>query len=84
MVQNLLNKLKKLDNKTKQIMKYGYLSAFVVSIISCIILLTYQAAYASPDLYYIGLQVFKMSLMICVSFFVCGFAFDKIKSALIK
>ena len=80
MLKDLLNQLKKLETKTKTIMKYGFISALLVSIISCIILLTYETVYASPDLYYIGLQVFKISLIIGVSFFVCGFAVDTIKN----
>ena len=84
MVQNMFEKIKKLDNKTKIIMKYGFISAFIVSIISCAILLTYQVFYASPDLYYIGLQVFKISLVIANSFFVCGLAVDTIKKELLN
>ena len=76
--------MKKLDNKTKIIMKYCFISAFIVSIVSSIILYTYQNFYSSPDLYYIGLQVFKISLTIAVSSFVCGFAVDTIKREIIK
>lgn len=83
MFQDLLDKIKKLDSKTKTIMKYGFITALVVSIISCMILFTYETIYASPDLYYIGLQMFKTSLIIGISFFICGFAVDTIKKEIV-
>ena len=82
MFKNIFDKINKLDNKTKIIMKYGYIFALIVLIISGLILFTYQKFYSSPDLYYIGLQIFKMSLTIGISSFVCGFVIDTIKKEL--
>ena len=84
MLKNMLDNIKKLDTKTKIIMKYGYISAFIVSVISGFILFTYEAFYHSPNLYYIGLQVFKISLVIAISFFVCGLVVDTIKKELLN
>jgi len=83
MFQSLFNDFRnkiKLENKTKIIMKYGFLCALIVSILSSIILFTYEAFYASPDLYYIGLQVFRISLIIGFSFLVCGYCIEIIKN----
>ncbi len=81
---DIFSKIKKLENKTKKIMKYGYISAFIVLIISATILYTYINYYPSPDLYYIGLEIFKIGLIIGISSFVCGFSVDTIKKELIN
>ena len=83
-IVNIFSKIKSLENKTKKIMKYGFISAFIVLILSATILYTYINYYPSPDLYYIGLQVFKIGLIIGISSFVCGFAIDTIKKELIN
>ena len=84
MFKSIFDTIKKLDPKTKTIMRFGFISAFTVLVISGFILFTYQAFYASPNLYYIGLQVFKISLVIAISSFVCGLVVDTIKKELLN
>jgi len=83
MFEQLLIKLKNMDCIIKKITKKGFLFSFSVAIISVLILVTYMTFYASPDLYYIGLTLFKTSLYFAIEFFVCAFAFDTIKKQMV-
>ncbi len=78
MMKLILDKFNSMEEKTKRILKYGiYFSGFVCTI-SVFILLTYHLN-PSPDLYYIGLEVFKLGLFFIVEFIICAFAIDTIK-----
>jgi hypothetical protein len=83
---NIINKfisvLKNLDNKIKKIMNKGLIVSFLLCIISAIILFTYQFIYKNPDLYYIGISLFKSSLMFGCVFVMCAIGFDTIKNEL--
>lgn len=78
MIKQIIDKFNSLEEKIKSIMQYGMKFSFGVCILSTLILLTYQL-YNYPDLYYIGLSVFKLSLFFAVEFIVCAFAVDTIK-----
>ena len=81
---NIINKfistLKNLDIKIKKIMNKGLVFSFFLCIISVIVLFTYQFLYKSPDLYYIGISLFKSSLMFGCVFIMCAIGFDTIKN----
>ena len=83
MLKNIIDKAKSFESLTKRIMKYGFYFSFFLCIISCTILFTYEHFYGSPDLYYIGLSLFKTSLTFAIEFIICGFAIDTIKKQLI-
>ena len=83
MLKNIINKAKKFESLTKKIIKYGFIFSFILSITSSIILFTYINFYSTPELYYIGLSLFKTSLTFAVEFIICGFAIDTIKKQLI-
>ena len=83
MFKNIVNLFKELDIKIKKIMKYGFIFSLCFCLVATIILLTYETVYASPDLYYIGLQMIQTGLFFMIEFIVCGVAVDKIKKQLI-
>lgn len=78
MLKIIINKFNSMEGKTKNILKYGMLFSLFVCIISLLILLTYHF-FTNPDLYYIGLSVFKLSLFLVVEFVVCALAVDTIR-----
>lgn len=78
MIKQIIDKFDSLEENVKKIMKYGFAFSFGVCILSIILLLTYQF-YNIPDLYYIGLSVFKLSLFFAIEFIICGIAIDTIK-----
>lgn len=83
MIKRIINSFKNLENVTHKIMKYGLGFCFGICIISAIILLTYNITLKSPDLYYIGLLMFKLSCTFGVEFIICGLIVDSIKKQMI-
>ena len=83
MLKFIKEKIGNLEGLIKKIMKYGFYFSFILCMISASILFTYQRFYAMPDLYYIGLSLFKTSLTFAISFFICGIAVDRIKKQMI-
>ncbi|MBR3002419.1 MAG: hypothetical protein IKF38_02490 [Clostridia bacterium] len=83
MLKNIFNILKNLENITYKIMKKGLKFCFILCIISCIFLLTYNFVFTSPDVYYIGLALLKLSIYFTVDFIVCGIVVDNIKKQII-
>lgn len=78
MMKLIIDKFNSMEEKTKKILKYGiYFSAFVCAI-SVFVLLTYHFN-PTPDLFYIGLEVFKLGLFFVVEFIICAIAIDTIK-----
>lgn len=78
-VNILLDKIKNLDTKVVKVMKSGFIFSFIVCILSSIILLTYEALYSLPTLFYIGISLFRTSLSFAVAFFICGIGFDTVQ-----
>lgn len=82
MFKYILNTIKNIDKLTLKIIKYGFSFSLLVCIVSSIILLIYDVLYKAPDLYYVGLSLFKLGLMLYIEFIICGFAMDSIKKQL--
>lgn len=82
-IKQLTNKIKNLDKKIIKIMDSGFTFSLILSTISAITLLTYDFFYSLPNLFYIGITLFKTSLMFATMFFICGIGFDTIKKELI-
>lgn len=76
--KRLIDKIKKLDSKTKKIMHIGFIFSFFLCMISGFSLFTYEL-YPIPSLFYIGISLFRTSLMFACMFFICGIGFDSIK-----
>lgn len=79
-INTLITKIKNLDCKLKKIMHIGLIVSFVLCLISTFSLFTYETFYSIPTLFYIGISLFKTSLMFACSFFICGIGFDTIKN----
>ena len=74
----LIDTVKNFDKKTSIIMHIGFKLSFILCLISIYILLAYHLANI-PNMYYIGISLFKMSLSFGVTFFICGLGFNTIK-----
>ena len=83
MIKNLINSFKSFDKVTHRILKYGLEFCFALSMISIIILLTYNLIFATPSLYYIGISLFKLSLVFGIEFFICSIVVDGIKKQMV-
>ncbi len=83
----MINKIKttflSLDQQTKKIIKTGIKFCFAICIISLIILLTYDFAFGNPNLFEIGILLFKISMLFSSEFLICGIVVDSIKKHLI-
>lgn len=78
-IKQLIDKIKNLDKNIVKIMDSGFIFSFILCIISAISLFTYNFFYSFPNLFYIGIGLFKTSLMFATMFFICGIGFDTIK-----
>jgi len=76
MIKKIKEAFFSLDKLTLKIMKSGFKFCLIISIISSLILLIYQCYNTLPILYYIGLGIFKLSLVFYIEFIICGFAVD--------
>ena len=83
MIKNLIDNLKNLDKKNYKILIYGLRFCFTLCIISCIILITYNITFTSPFLYYIGISLFRLSIIFGIEFIICSLITDKIKKQMI-
>lgn len=81
-MNQLLTEFKKIDHSILELVRSGVKFSFGISILSMIILLTYDFVFSSPIVYHIGLSLFQTSLFFMVGFVICGFAFNKIKKEL--
>ncbi len=78
-MKKILLEFKKLDAKIVNIIKAGIKFSFGISILSCLILLTYDFLYSAPITYHIGISLFRTSLFFICFFIICGLSFNKIK-----
>jgi len=77
-ISKILEQFNNIDVDVKKIMISGFKFSFIVTIISGIILFTYNLSFI-PILYHCGTKLFKISLMFFTDFLIIGFGFDKIK-----
>jgi len=75
-----LKKLKEIDKTIFKIMRKGFNFALILTILSTYILYLYKYNPISHIWFESGYLLLKTSISIFSSFFVCGYAFDKIKS----
>ena len=74
----IIENFKHLNNTTYKIMMNGFKFCFILSIISCIIMLAYIFMHTSPSIYYIGFNLLKSSICFAVEFIICGIVVDNI------
>ena len=82
MIRQLIDNFKNIDKKIIKIMNIGVNFSFIICIISCAISLYYILHPISHILFNSGILLFKAGLTFASTFFVCGFAMDKIKKNL--
>lgn len=78
MLKTIKDKFNFMEEKTKKILKNGIYFSIIVCAISALIFITYHF-YSFPDLYYIGLAVFKLGLFFIVEFVISAIAIDTIR-----
>ena len=83
MFKKILDNFKNLDKLTYKIMNYGLKFCFAICLIATFILFTYGWAFPSPFVYYIGINLLKISLIFSIEFIICAFVMDGIKKQLI-
>ncbi|MBR3132923.1 MAG: hypothetical protein IKG42_02430 [Clostridia bacterium] len=72
MFQNIIDLIEKIDKKILNIINIGLHIGFIICIIGIILLAIHYKIYISPNLYFIGIGVFKLGLWTAVSFIICG------------
>lgn len=79
MLKKIVTYYKNLDKTTYKILYKGFRFCLLLSFIATFILLSYILFFKAPLVYYIGINLFKLSLVFAVEFIVCGFVADRIK-----
>lgn len=82
MFQKIKENYKNLEKKASVVLKYGLQFCFLLTILAISILLIYDIFLATPTLYYIGITIFRLSLIFGIEFIICAFVADKIKKQL--
>ena len=81
-MKKILIELKNFDEKILSVMKSCLKYSFWFLIIATIVLFTYEVFYTIPNLFYIGLSLFRTGLYLIVACFICGLAFNRIQKEL--
>lgn len=79
MIKNFIQSYRNLEKTTYKIMKNGLLFCFFVCLLSLFFLIYYLIFLSSPILFYIGISLFRLSLVFGVEFIICGIVVDNIK-----
>ena len=83
MFKTIVEIYKNFEKITNTIMNKGLKFCVFLCLISVLILLTYNYFFASPNMYYIGISLFRLSIIFGIEFVVCGFVVDGIKKELV-
>lgn len=76
---SFFNKIKNLDIVIIKIIRIGLTICSILAFVSVILLFTYHF-YSKPNLFYIGIELLKNSLMFASMFLIFGIGFDTIKT----
>lgn len=71
-MQDMIKIIKNMDKKIIKMIDIGLWISFLVSVLGVIVLLVHYKIYISADLYYIGVEIFKMGIIGAVSVIVCS------------
>lgn len=83
MFKKIFENFNNFEQITYKILKHGLIFCLILCMISTSILLTYNLLILSPFIYYIGIGLFRLSLIFAIEFVVCSFVADGIKKQLI-
>lgn len=82
-MQDMVNKIKKMDKKIVKIVDIGLWISFLISVLGVIVLGIHYKLYISAELYYIGIEIFKIGIIGAVSLIVCSCGLWLVKDKLI-
>ena len=77
-MRGVLIKLKNIDNPILKVLYSGLKFCLVLALLATFILSIYHTVH-NPDIFYIGISLFKSSLFYIVFFIICAAAIDTIK-----
>ena len=83
MINKIITYYKKLDKTTYKILYKGLKFCLLLALISASILLSYMLFFHFPLIYYVGINLFRLSLVFSVEFIICGFVVDNIRKQII-
>lgn len=83
MFKKILDTYKGFEKITCKILKGGLEFCFILCLFSVSILFTYNLFSSSPMVYYIGISLFRLSMIFGIEFIICSFVTDGIKKQLI-
>lgn len=83
MIKKILETYKSFEKITYKIMGNGLKFCFIICLISVFTLSVYHFNFTDPFIYYIGISLFKLSLIFGIEFIICGFVAEGIKKQII-
>jgi len=78
-MQSIIKKIKKMDKKIVKMINIGQWIFFLISLMGVAILLIHYKLYISAELYYVGIEVFKLGIIGVVSVIACSYTLWLIK-----
>ena len=79
MFKEIYRNYKGFEKITNKILRYGLTFCFFLCLLSVLILFLYNLFFHAPLIYYIGIYLFKLSLIFGIEFIICSFVVDGIK-----
>ena len=79
-IKKIYELFKSVNKKIFKIMKCGLQFSFLICIIATAILSTYLLFYHDSFLYFLGLNSFRLGIILGIEFIICGLSVDAIKS----
>ena len=83
MFKKIYDSYKNFEKITRKILRGGLEFCFSLCILSVAILVSYSFFIHLPLIYYIGINLFRLSLIFGIEFIICSFVSDGIKKQLI-
>ena len=82
LLKKFIPNLKDIDKQVMKIMKIGLIISIFLSILSTLILSAYLTFFKSITVYYFGLMLLKLSILLATAFMIAGLSTDRIKKEL--
>ncbi len=71
-MQSIIKKIKKMDKKIVKMINIGQWIFFLISLMGVAILFIHYKLYISAELYYVGIEVFKIGIIGVISVIACS------------
>ena len=82
LLKKFIPNIKDIDKKVIKIMKIGLIISVLLSILSTLILSACLTFFKSINVYYLGLMLLKLSILLATAFMIAGLSTDRIKKEL--